>query len=434
MWWPVSGSVLERPDRLSFTLVLGGSRLWRHPDFLKLWAGQTISVVGSQVTVLALPTIAILQLHARPFQVGLLAALQRIAFPVLALFAGVVADRLRKRPLMIAADSIRGAAIVSVPVAAAIGALTLLQLYAVALVLGIGTVMFDIAYLAYVPKLVGRDDLLEANTKLEISYSASNLAGPSLGGALIQLLGAAQAMLADAFSFLASVATIVWIRRPEPQARSIDAPSSSVLNEIKEGITLVAGDPILRGLALMLTVGAIGWHLQDPALYLFAYRNVGLTPGQLGLVFAAGGLGAVMGVVAVGSVVKRLGVGGSLTMTILVVGVVFGAWPVALFGHALPILCALTFIGGAGDSIFNISQVSLRMAVTPDRLQGRMTATLRTLFWGAWPLANFAGGIVAGFVGAPWTIVIGGVIGMASALVVILGPLGRVRRHSDVVA
>lgn len=414
--------------------MLGGNRLWRHPDFLKLWAGQTISVVGSQVTVLALPTIAILQLHAAPFEVGLLSALQRIAFPVLALFAGVVADRLRKRPLMIAADSLRGIAIVSVPVAAAIGVLSLFQLYAVALVLGVGTVMFDIAYLAYLPVLIGRSELLEGNTKLEVSYSVSSLAGPSLGGVLIQLFGAAQAMLADAFSFLASVVTIVWIRKPEPPARALDAPRQSMLSEIREGIVLVAHDPILRGLALMLTVGAIGFHLQDPALYLFAYRDVFLSPGQLGLVFAAAGVGAVIGALAVGTVVRRLGVGGALAMTNFVVALTYGAWPLALLGKPLLVLCSLSFVGGLMDSIFNVSQVSLRQGVTPDRLQGRMTATMRTLFWGAWPIANFAGGILAGIVGNSWTIVIGSVIGSVAALVVILGPVGRVRQHVDVTA
>lgn len=414
--------------------MLGGDRLWRHPDFLKLWAGQTISVIGSQVTVLALPTIAILQLHAAPFEVGLLAALQRIAFPVLALFAGVVADRLRKRPLMIVADSLRGVAILSVPVVAAVGALTLLQLYAVALVLGVGTVMFDIAYLAYLPILVGRSELLEGNTKLEVSYSVANVAGPGLGGLLIQGIGAAQAMLTDAISFLVSVASIVWIRLPEPPAHPLGTPRAGVFEEIKEGILLVARDPILRGLVLMLTVGALGFHLQDPALYLFAYRDVHLSPGQLGIVFVAAGVGTVIGAFAVGQVVRRIGIGNSITLTITVVALCYAAWPIAVAGFALPILCTLSFIAGIGDSIFNVSQVSLRQAVTPDRLQGRMTATMRTLFWGAWPLANFAGGILAGIVGARWTIVIGGIIALASALVVALGPVGKVRQAADVTA
>lgn len=411
--------------------MLGGNRLWRHADFLKLWTGQTISRVGSEVTVLALPTIAILQLHATPFQVGLLAALQRLAFPILALFAGVIADRVRRRPLMIAADTVRGIAILTVPAIAAVGALSLLQLYTVAFVLGVGTVLFDIAYLAYVPSLVGRAELLEANTKLEVTFSTSSLVGPSLGGFLIQLIGAAQAMLADGLSFFLSVASIVWIRQDEQEPASAIS-RRSVLAEIREGIQLVARDPILRSLALYLTVGAIGFHLQDPALYLFAYRNVGLTPGQLGLVFAAGGVGAISGALVVAWVVQRLGVGGSLAASNLLVGAAFASWPLALLGGALPVLCALTLVGGVADSVYNVSQVSLRQAVTPDHLQGRMTATLRTLFWGAWPLANFAGGIVAGQLGAPATIVIGSVLAATATVIVLTGPLGRIRSHADV--
>src|ERR1700693_1460376 len=171
--------------------MLGGNRLWRHTDFLKLWVGQTVSVVGSEVTNIALPTIAILQLHAAAAEVGLLAATQQIAFPVLALFAGVFADRLRRRPLMIVADGVRALAILSIPIAFARGALSLVQLYVVAIVLGVGTVIFDIAYLAYVPGLVSRADILEANTKLEVSFSGSRLVGPSLGGLLNPVIGAA---------------------------------------------------------------------------------------------------------------------------------------------------------------------------------------------------------------------------------------------------
>lgn len=412
--------------------MLGGSRLWRHGDFLKLWAGQTVSVVGTQVTVLALPTIAILLLHATAAQVGLLASLERLAFPVLALFAGVWIDRVRRRPLMIAADGLRAAALLSIPLVAAVGTLTLLQLYAVAAILGVGTVIFDIAYLAYVPSLAGRNDLLEANTKLEVSHSGSYLAGPALAGGLIQLVGAAQAILVDALSFLVSVGTIAWIRRPEPSPRVEGHPRLSVLADIREGIRLVFGNPILRSMAVMLTVGAVGFHLAEPAFYLFAYRNLGLSPGSLGLVFAAGGVGAVIGSVILGTVVRRLGLGTTLAITISGVGAGFLLWPLALVGPPLVILLAAEFLVGLCDSIYNISQVSLRQSVTPDHLQGRMTATLRTMFWGAWPLANLAGGILAGAVGAPITIVIGGLIGIASALIVVFGPLGRLRVQPSV--
>ena len=407
--------------------MLGGSRLWRHSDFLKLWAGQTISVVGSEVTMLALPTLAILQLHAVPAQVGLLGALQRLAFPVLALFAGVFVDRLRRRPLMIAADAVRAAALLSVPLVALAGALTLLQLYVVAMVLGIATVIFDIAYLAYLPNLVGRGDVLEGNTKLEVSFSVARLAGPGLSGGLIQLIGAAQAILADAFSFLVSVITIVWIRRPEPQQAAVER--RSVLAELRDGLGLVLHDPILRSMALMLTVGAFGFHLANPAMYLFAYRTLGLSPGQLGLVFAATGVGAIVGTLIVGTVARRFGVGGTLLITSIGVGLGFLGWALGLIGPPLLILPAAEFVIGVCDSVYNVTQVSLRQSVTPDHLQGRMTATLRTLFWGAWPVANLAGGILAGAIGAPVTIVIGGLIGMASALVVVGGPLGRLREQ-----
>jgi predicted MFS family arabinose efflux permease len=412
--------------------MLGGDRLWRHADFLKLWAGQTVSVIGSQVTVLALPTIAILQLHASAAEVGLLAAAQQIAFPVLALFAGVFADRLRRRPMMIAADCMRGLAILSVPVAAGFGLLSLGQLYVVALVLGVGTVLFDISYLAYVPSLVTRDELLEANTKLEVTFSASSLVGPSLGGVLIQLIGAAQAMFADAVSFVVSVASIIWIRHPEESPRHPTVPRAGVLAEIGEGLRLVLHDPILRALLLMLTIGGIGFHLQDPALFLFVYRNVHLSPGLVGLVFGAGGAGALVGAMLVGTVVRRLGVGNSLALTNVLLGVAFLAWPLALLASPVLILGGLMFFAGICDSIYNVSQVSLRQSVTPSRLQGRMTATMRTVFWGVKPVANLGGGVMAGAFGAPATIVIGSLIGMTATIAVLAGPLGRVRQHADV--
>jgi len=407
--------------------MLGGSRLWRHTDFLRLWAGQSISAVGSQVTGLALPTIAILLLRATPAQVGLLASLERLAFPLLALLAGVWIDRVRRRPLMITADALRAAALLSIPVVAAIGTLTLVQLYAVAAILGVGTVIFDIAYLAYVPVLVGRADLLEANTKLEVSHSGSSLAGPALAGGLIQLVGAAPAILADAVSFLVSVATIAWIRQPEPSPRVESQPGLSVVADIRDGLRLVFGHPILRSMALLLTAGAVGFHLAEPAFYLFAYRNLRLSPGALGLVFAAGGVGAVIGAFMVGTVVRRLGLGATLALTVVGVGAGFLLWPLASVAAPLAVLIGAEFLVGLCDSMYNVSQVSLRQSVTPDHLLGRMTATLRTLFWGAWPLANLAGGILAGAIGAPLTIVIGGLIGLGTALIVLFGPLGRLR-------
>src|SRR5215469_3742461 len=189
-----------------------GGRLWRHPDFLKLWGGQTVSQLGTQVTQLALPTAAIMLLGAGPAQLGLLVAAEFLAFPVLGLFAGVWADRLPRRRIMVVCDIGRLLALASIPAAYAAGGLTMAQLYAVALVMGVGSVFFDVSYQAYLPALVPTVDLREGNAKLEIGRSSAFVVGPALAGLLIQLVRAAPAIAADALSYAVSVASLLWIR------------------------------------------------------------------------------------------------------------------------------------------------------------------------------------------------------------------------------
>src|SRR2546422_2457725 len=192
-------------------------RLWRHPDFLKLWAGETVSEFGSQVTLLAVPTVAILVLHAGPFQVGTLSALEFLAFPTLGLVAGVYADRLRRRPIMIVCDIGRGLALGSIPVAFLLNLLTLEQLYFVALLTGIFTVFFDVSYQSYLPALVDRPNLIEGNTKLEITRSTAQVAGPAVAGVPIQLIGGARAGALDALAFLRSALSAAAIQEPGTQ-------------------------------------------------------------------------------------------------------------------------------------------------------------------------------------------------------------------------
>ena len=206
--------------------MLGG-RLWRHPDFLKLWAGDTVSQFGSQVTLLAVPTVAILLLHAGPFQVGVLSALEFLAFPTLGLVAGVYADRLRRRPIMIACDLGRFLALGSIPLTFVLNLLTLEQLYVVALLTGIFTVFFDVSYQSYLPVLVDRPNLLEGNTKLEVSRSVAQVSGPAIAGFLIQWIGGAKAVAIDALSFLASAVALSAINQPEPQPRPTTASGNA---------------------------------------------------------------------------------------------------------------------------------------------------------------------------------------------------------------
>jgi predicted MFS family arabinose efflux permease len=413
--------------------MLWGGRLWRHPDFLKLWGGQTISQIGSQLTVLALPTVAVLQLHRGAFEVGILIALQRIPFPLLALIAGVWVDRVRRRPLMIVADVLRALALASIPIAAVANVLTLLQLYAVALLMGIGSVLFDIAYLAYLPSLVGPAELLEGNTKLEVTFSVAGLAGPGLGGLLIQLVGAAKTLSVDAFSFVVSVATLAWIRRseaaapPTPELPARGRPG--LVADLREGLELVFSNPILRNQLVALTLLALGFHLIDPVLYVWAYRDLHLTPAILGLTFTFAGGAGLIGAMLSAAAVRLVGLGRLMAGCLAVAAVAFLLLPTAAVLPPAMVFFSVFFLVGLFDQMFNINQVSLRQGLTPNRLQGRMNASFRTIFWGAWPLANLIGGVLGSSIGPIPTILLGGSVGLLSAVAVAVGPIGRLRQH-----
>src|SRR5713226_604 len=250
--------------------------LWRDREFIKLWIGQSVSASGSAITSLALPTAAILALHAGPLQVGLLAAFQRVPFVFLTLFAGVWLDRVRRRPVMIATDIGRAVILAAVPLAAFASALSMAELYVAALLLGICTVFFDVGVLAFLPGLIGRDQLTEGYTKLETSFSISALVGPGLGGLLIQALTAPIALLANSGTYLISAVMLVLIRRPEPTLEILSEGSAigRVRDEIVEGLRWVFGHAILRSIVIGLTFGWFGFAMVQPLILVFAYRNL----------------------------------------------------------------------------------------------------------------------------------------------------------------
>jgi MFS family permease len=410
--------------------VLGG-RLWRHPDFLKLWVGETVSVFGSQVTVLAVPTVAILMLHAGPFQVGILSALEFLAFPTLGLVAGVYADRLRRRPIMIICDLGRALALGSIPVAFVLGLLTLEQLYFVALLTGIFTVFFDVSYQSYLPALVDRQNLIEGNTKLEITRSTAQVAGPAVAGLLIQLVGGARAVAADALSFLLSAIALASIRKPEPEPRpSTGSGTTGFIPEMREGIEVVFRSPLLWRIAGCTATSNLGSNMIFGAVFLvFAYRQLHLAAAVVGIVFAIGSVGSLLGALLAGWVARRLGIGPTLGLTSALGGLALLAIPIALVGAPVPVLAATGFVEGIVVPIYNISQVSLRQAITPDRVQGRMNATMRTIVWGTIPLGAFVGGILGTSIGLVPTIVVGGILTTLSALWILAGPVIRLKEQ-----
>jgi MFS family permease len=410
--------------------VLGG-RLWRHPDFLKLWAGETVSQFGSQVTLLAVPTVAILVLHAGPFQVGVLSALEFLAFPTLGLVAGVYADRLRRRPIMIVCDLGRMLAIGSIPVAFLVNALTLQQLYVVALLTGVFTVFFDVSYQSYLPVLVDRPNLLEGNTKLEISRSTAQVSGPAVAGFLIQWIGGAKAVAIDALSFLVSAVALSAITKPEPQPRpSTASGATGFIPEMKEGLEVVFKNPLLWRIAGCTATTNFGSNMVFGAVFLvFAYRQLHLSAASVGIIFAVGSIGGLIGAFLAAWVARQLGIGPTLGISIIVGGLALLATPIALLGAPVLVLATLGLLGGLTGPIYNISQVSLRQAITPDRVQGRMNATMRTIVWGTIPLGAFIGGILGTTIGLVQTIILGGVLSVLAALWIFVGPVIRLKEQ-----
>jgi MFS family permease len=407
-----------------------GGRLWRNADFMRLWVGQTISEAGTQVSALAVPTVAILLLHASPFQVGLLTALEFLPFPVLGLVAGVYADRLKRRPLMIASDLGRMVALLTIPIAFSFGALTMEQLYAVGLVVGVFNVFFGISYQSYLPALIDRADLVEGNSKIEVSRSTAQLAGPAIAGFAIQAIGAAEAILIDAVSYLVSAVSIWLIKKPEPKPAPATASGrSGFWHEMWEGIQVVIHNQTLWKIAGCTATANLGSNMAFAVELIFMYRYLHLAPSAVGIVFAVGAVGGLLGAIATSAVVKRLGVGVTLLVSILG-GSLLMATPLAAQTNAPVFLSALFFFEFLIGAPYNITQVSLRQAITPDRVQGRMNATMRTIVWGTIPIGSVVGGILGTVIGVVPTIVLGGFIALLAAGWILAGPI-RIRVQPD---
>lgn len=399
---------------------------WRNRSFLKLWAGQSVSELGTSITQIALPTLAVFQLHAGPFELGLLAAFQRLPFPLLALPVGVLIDQLPRRRVMILADVGRTLALASIPITAIAGTLSLVQLYVVAVVIGLLTIFFDLAYLAYVPALVGRENLGDANAKLQLSSSVSDVAGPGLGGLLIQAVGAGQAIALNAASYLVSFASVAWIRG-EDASPDRSGPAVSAFADLKEGLAHVFRHPLLRSLILCLGGAVVVGHMAEPNLYPFLYNMLNLSPGTVGLVLSVGGVGSIGGALVSRRVAARFGPGWTLAVSGAVVGVMVMLQTTARFGLAIPILVATFLVIGVMDPIHDVTQVSLRQMLTPDRLQGRMNSVFRTVFWGAWPVGSVLGGYVGSVLGPVPAILIGGAGFVVFAIAVLFTPLRTAR-------
>ena len=379
-----------------------GRTLWRHRNFLLLWSGQTVSEMGSAVTQLALPLTAVVVLHASTFQVGALTAAATLAFALIALPAGAIVDRRAKRWLMIWCDVARMLIIGSVPLAAAFGALTLGQLYAVAIAAGVCTVFFDVSYQSYLPVLIGTNDLVDGNGKLGASQSFAQLAGPGLGGVLVGLVGAARAMSADAVSYAVSVASLLAIRAreevPHPEQRQ------KLRTEIAEGLSFVLRHPILRKIVACTGTANLFGSMAVALEFIFLVRLLHVRPAETGLLIAVASLGGVAGGALSGRLSRRIGSARLIWFSMLVLSL-----PQLLVPLAEPGWRVTAFVVGLAGFwfsavVYNVAQVSYRQAICPPRLLGRMNAAVRWVVWGTLPLGALLGGAFGTWLGVRTTL------------------------------
>jgi MFS family permease len=378
--------------------------LWAHPDFLKLWGAQTVSTVGTQITLIALPLTAILVLDASAFEVAALTAMDTLPFLLFALPAGIWVDRLRRRPLMIVADVGRAAALLSIPIVYAFGGLSLGHLFVVGFVVGTLGVAFDLSYLSYLPSLVGREQVAAGNARLEATRSAAQGAGPGLGGMLVGLFGAPVAILADALSYLFSAGLLAFIRQAEPEPA---AERRSALSELREGIGYVFRQPYLRALTLAIAGSNLFTFMVIALFMVYAVRNLGLSAELIGLVLTTANVAGFAGAVVSSRVVARLGLGRTIVATSILATLSWLSVPLAPVSNPLPAVIAGALAGPFFGVIFNLNQLSLRQAITPERLMGRMNSVVRFMYWGSMPAGSFAGGALATVIGIRPTLFVG---------------------------
>jgi MFS family permease len=403
--------------------------LWLSPDFRKLWTSLTITSFGAQITNLALPLTAALMLNATPMQMGILVALETLPFALVSLHAGVLLDRVRKLPIVIIADLGRGLALLAIPVAAWLGVLSIEILFVVGFLCGVQNVIGGAAYQVLLAQMAGRKRLVEANAKTALGETSAALIAPGIAGALIQMLTAPFAIVVDAVAFFISALLLRWVEGrndvPHPGARA------GVWREIGEGLKLVARNRTLLALAWLAGMWQFLHQMQIAVLILFATRELSLSAGAIGFAYAMGGLGCVLASALAQRMSARYGVGPMLVNGLIMTAIGWQAF--GLIGGppwvATLALGAAMLVFDFGAIQWAINYLALRQAITPDRLLGRMTATMRFFGVASAPLGALVGGALATAIGLRATLLTVAVLGVVlSVAVVIWSPVRHHRR------
>lgn len=400
--------------------------LWRDGEFLKFWIGQTVSDFGDQITLLALPLTAVIVLNAGPVEMGLLAAVASAPTALFSLFAGVWIDRLPRQGILVAVDLGRAILLATIPLAFVFGVLTMTQLYIVGFAVGTLSVVFVVGYQSYLPGLVGRQHLVDANGKMNASSSLAQLAGPGVAGVLVQLFTAPMPVILDAITYLASATGIALIRRPEP---AVVFRPRDMRTEIREGLQALLGHPILRTAVTGAAMFILLLSAQVAIFVLYLSRDLGLDPPVIGAVFAAGAVGALLGAVFASAIARRVGIGPSFIIggALVMIGL---AGRAVVFGEieaTVGSIAVMQFVLFFAASLFNVNAPSLRQALTPSHLLGRVNASWRFLVWGTGPFGALLGGALGAALGLRAALLLAGLASLVPFLIFLFSPLSRIR-------
>lgn len=403
--------------------------LWQNADFVKFWSGEALSLFGTQVTNLALPLTAVMVFNASAQQVGLLRFLQLIPYLFLALLFGVWVDRGRRKPIMLLANSVRMLLIGLVPLLWHYHHLTVTGLLVIACAVGVFSVLFDVSWMSFVPTLV-KDPAhyVEANQKLGVTQSTTDVAGPGVAGVLISWLGPPTAMVLDAASYLASIAGLLWIRNAEPAPPAVTG-KRHLGRELREGVRWVFGHRILRPLAMLAPFTNFSLTCVSTLFLLYAVRDKGLNPATVGLIFSASSVGALLGALSSKAIIRRHRVG--VVYGLALAGIYASPLLLPLAGGSRPVLIGMfilsLLISYFGSGLSNVTQITLRQTCTPPALMGRMNAAFRTLLFGGGALGGLCAGLVGGAMGLRAGLLLVAACSAAMLLPIALSPVVRLR-------
>lgn len=401
--------------------------LVHHADFRRLWGGDALGQLGAQLTMLALPVFAVQELRATEWQMGALTAAETAAFLVIGLPAGAWVDRMRKRRVLVVADLVRATVLAVVVAAALTGNASIWLLVGAALVISCASVFFDVAHQSYVPGLVGLENIVEGNSKLQATQSVAQVAAPAVGGALLRVIAAPALIAVNVVTYVVSAWAVGRIRhREEPPAPETRRP---LRTEIAEGLRFVVHQPLLRRMVATTSLSNFGSAVSGALVVIFALRTLGLDAAAFGTVISASAIGGLTGALVAERLTRLVGDARIIPVSAVAFAASAALTPLAAYTDLPP--QAVLVLGGVVFNfaviVYNIAQVSFRQRLCPPALLGRMNASVRFIVWGPLPLGGLLGGWLGTHLGVMPTLWVAVGIGVVATLPVVLSPLYRMR-------